>query len=204
MSKALIIVDVQNDFCEGGALAVDGGAAVAAAISEHLDEHGHLYDHVVATQDWHVDPGSHFSDTPDFQDSWPPHCRAGSHGAELHPDLEQEFIEAVFRKGRYAAAYSGFEGLLAPEDAVISGERQPGSLPSEEEDGETLDEWLQGNDVDELVVVGLATDHCVRATALDGVQAGYSVTVLRELTASVADDPEPTFDELEDAGVEVV
>ncbi|MFJ3957009.1 isochorismatase family protein [Arthrobacter sp. NPDC090010] len=203
MSKALIIVDVQNDFCEGGALAVDGGAAVAAGISEHLDDHGHLYDHVVATQDWHVDPGAHFSDTPDFQDSWPPHCRAGSHGAELHPDLDQEFVEAFFRKGRFSAAYSGFEGLLAPEDAVSSGDRQPGTLPAEDEDGESLDEWLQNNDVDELVIVGIATDHCVRATALDGVQAGYSVTVLRELTASVAEDPEPTFDELEDAGVDV-
>ncbi|WP_287899263.1 isochorismatase family protein [Arthrobacter sp.] len=203
MSKALIIVDVQNDFCEGGSLAVEGGAALAAAISEYLDDHGHLYDHVVATQDWHVDPGSHFSDEPDFQDSWPRHCVAGTSGAELHHDLDQEYIEAIFRKGRFAAAYSGFEGLLAPEDAVSTGDRQPGALPSEDEDGESLDEWLQERDVEDIVVVGIATDHCVRATALDGVQAGYAVTVLRELTASVADDPEPTFDELEESGVVV-
>jgi len=203
MSKALIIVDVQNDFCEGGSLAVEGGAALAAAISEYLDDHGHLYDHVVATQDWHVDPGTHFSDDPDFHDSWPPHCVAGTSGAELHHDLDQEFIEAIFRKGRFAAAYSGFEGLLAPEDAVSTGDRQPGALPSEDEDGESLDEWLRDRDVEDIVVVGIATDHCVRATALDGVQAGYSVTVLRELTASVAADPEPTFDELEEAGVDI-
>ncbi|MGO4453265.1 isochorismatase family protein [Arthrobacter sp. RAF14] len=203
MSKALIIVDVQNDFCEGGSLAVEGGAALAAAISEYLDDHGHLYDHVVATQDWHVDPGTHFSDDPDFHDSWPPHCVAGTSGAELHHDLDQEFIEAIFRKGRFAAAYSGFEGLLAPEDAVSTGDRQPGALPSEDEDGESLDEWLRERDVEDIVVVGIATDHCVRATALDGVQAGYSVTVLRELTDSVAADPEPTFDELEEAGVDI-
>jgi hypothetical protein len=110
MSRALIIVDVQNDFCEGGALAVAGGAEVAGAISDYVDAHQNEFDHIVATQDWHINPGGHFSETPDFVDSWPPHCVAGTRGAELHPDLDTEYIEAYFQKGQFAAAYSGFEG----------------------------------------------------------------------------------------------
>ncbi|MFD5278828.1 isochorismatase family protein [Pseudarthrobacter sp. NPDC058362] len=207
MSRALIIVDVQNDFCEGGSLAVTGGAAVAGAISDYVDSHHAAFDHIVATQDWHIDPGSHFSDTPDFKDSWPPHCVAGTRGAELHPDLDTEYIQAYFQKGQYAAAYSGFEGLLAPEDAVPTGERQPGTgdldrfAPNEDAIG--LDDWLQSHDVEDVVVVGIATDYCVRATALDAVQAGYSVTVIRSLTAGIAEDLEETVAELELGGVDV-
>src|SRR6478736_3349412 len=121
MSRALIIVDVQNDFCEGGTLPVEGGAALAAEISEYVDAHHGQFDHIVATQDWHIDPGAHFSDEPDFVDSWPPHCVAGTRGAEPHPDLDTEYIQAYFRKGQFTAAYSGFEGLLAPHDAVQAG-----------------------------------------------------------------------------------
>src|SRR6059058_1160653 len=139
MSRALIIVDVQNDFCEGGSLAVEGGAATAAAISEYLDANHQHFDHIVATQDWHVDPGSHFSETPDLVDSWPPHCRAGSKGAELHPDLDAEYIQAYFRKGQYTAAYSGFEGVLAPEDEVPTGELVPGGAPTAGKNGPELD-----------------------------------------------------------------
>ncbi|OFI39733.1 nicotinamidase [Arthrobacter sp. SW1] len=207
MARALIIVDVQNDFCEGGSLAVSGGAAVAGAISEYLDaEHRH-FDHVVATQDWHIDPGSHFSDDPDMVDSWPPHCVAGSRGAELHPDLDTDYIQAYFRKGQYAAAYSGFEGVLAPEDEIPTGERPPG-LSAEPagtapEDAIGLDDWLQSHDVEEVVVVGIATDYCVRATALDAVQAGYEVTVIGGLTAGIADDLSDTYAELEENGVEL-
>ncbi len=109
--RALIIVDVQNDFCEGGSLAVAGGAAVARSISSLLASADHGYDHVVATKDYHIDPGSHFADEPDYAHSWPVHCVAGSPGAEFHPDLATEPIEAVFRKGAHAAAYSGFEGV---------------------------------------------------------------------------------------------
>jgi nicotinamidase/pyrazinamidase len=205
MSRALIIVDVQNDFCEGGSLAVEGGADTAAAISEYLDANHQHFDHVVATQDWHADPGSHFSDTPDFVDSWPPHCRAGSKGAELHPDLDAEYIQAYFRKGQYTAAYSGFEGVLAPEDEVPIGEPAPGAVPSVEldEDALGLDDWLQSHGVEEVVVVGIATDYCVRATALDAVQAGYSVTVIGELTAGIAKDLDETYAELEENGVEL-
>ncbi|MEU8237630.1 isochorismatase family protein [Actinoplanes missouriensis] len=166
MSRALIIVDVQNDFCEGGSLAVSGGAAVAKGISLVLEKAGDRWDHVVATKDWHIDPGSHFSETPDFVDSWPVHCVAGSGGSEFHPELATDRIEAVFRKGEYQAAYSGFEGQT--------------------ESGETLASWLQGKGVTDVEVVGIATDHCVRATALDAAAAGFTTTVVLELTAGVS------------------
>jgi nicotinamidase/pyrazinamidase len=163
MSKALIVVDVQNDFCEGGSLAVTGGAAVAAAISAHVASSS--YDHVVATRDYHVDPGSHFSETPDFVDSWPVHCVAGTAGASFHPELDVTAVEAVFSKGAYAAAYSGFEGASRA--------------------GESLEDWLRERGVEQVDVVGIATDHCVRATALDAASAGFTTTVLLDLTAGV-------------------
>ncbi|YCH08263.1 isochorismatase family protein [Arthrobacter sp. alpha11c] len=205
MSRALIIVDVQNDFCEGGSLAVEGGAAVAGAITEYVDANQQHFDHIVATQDWHIEPGSHFSDEPDMVDSWPPHCRARTKGAELHEDLDPEYIQAYFRKGQYTAAYSGFEGVLAPEDDVPSGDLKAGSAVSEvlDEDAIGLDDWLQSHDVEEVVVVGIATDYCVKATALDAVQAGYATTVVADLTAGIAEDLTETFDEMEAAGVEV-
>ncbi|MEZ2389235.1 isochorismatase family protein [bacterium RCC_150] len=210
MSRALIIVDVQNDFCEGGSLAVQGGAATAAAISEYVDANRQHFDHIVATQDWHVEPGSHFSDEPDFVDSWPPHCRAGSKGAELHPDLDTEYIQAYFRKGQFTAAYSGFEGVLAPEDEVPTGELAPGGGPAAgvdaaeaDEDALGLDDWLQSHGVEEVVVVGIATDYCVKETALDAVQAGYAVTVIGDLTAGIAEDLSDTYAELEENGVEL-
>jgi nicotinamidase/pyrazinamidase len=166
MARALIIVDVQNDFCEGGSLAVTGGAAVAKGISLVLDRAGDRWDHVVATKDWHIDPGAHFSDHPDYLDTWPAHCVVGSGGADFHPELRTERVEAVFHKGEHRAAYSGFEGHT--------------------EAGETLADWLRAKSVDEVEVVGIATDHCVRATALDARKAGFATTVLLELTAGVA------------------
>ncbi|HTX26120.1 MAG TPA: pyrazinamidase PncA [Streptosporangiaceae bacterium] len=169
--RALIIVDVQNDFCEGGSLAVAGGAAVARGISERLaGDHEHEYAHVVATKDFHVDPGGHFSDHPDFADSWPPHCVAGTPGADFHPDLDTSAVEAVFFKGAHAAAYSGFEGA--------------------DEAGTPLADWLRVHDVDEVDVVGIATDYCVHATAADAARAGFATRVLLDLTAGVA--PEST------------
>ncbi|MCA4132153.1 isochorismatase family protein [Arthrobacter sp. M4] len=218
MSRALIIVDVQNDFCEGGSLAVEGGAAVAGAISEYVDANHRHFDHIVATQDWHIEPGEHFADQPDFIDSWPPHCVAGTRGAELHPELDTEYIQAFFRKGQFAAAYSGFEGVLTPEDEVPAGgaamgrsAAPPGAGPAEDagtdeesaKDAIGLDDWLQSHGVEDVVVVGIATDYCVKATALDAVQAGYSVTVLRDLTAGIAPDLSETIAELELGGVEV-
>ncbi|ALV45890.1 nicotinamidase [Arthrobacter alpinus] len=204
MAKALIIVDVQNDFCEGGSLAVTGGADLASEISELL-ENATDFDFVVATQDWHVDPGSHFSETPDFVKSWPVHCVAGSKGAALHRNLDTEDIDAYFRKGKFDAAYSGFDGLLAPEDEVAVGEREANQAADEDaEDPVTLDEWLRENDVEDVVVVGIATEHCVRATALDAVNAGYNTTVLRDYVAGINDDAaEEALEELEDAGVDL-
>jgi nicotinamidase/pyrazinamidase len=169
--RALIVVDVQNDFCEGGSLAVAGGSAVAAAISEYLDgPEGAGYEHVAASRDYHIDPGDHFSDHPDFAGSWPPHCVVGTPGAQFHPRLDTSHIETVFSKGAHAAAYSAFEG---GDDA-----------------GTPLADWLRGRDVDALDVVGIATDYCVRATALDAVRAGFATRVLLGLTAGV--DPVTT------------
>ena len=182
--RALIIVDVQNDFCEGGSLAVAGGAAVAGAISEHVAGGHHEYAHVVATKDFHVDPGSHFSDHPDYAASWPPHCVAGTTGADFHPDLDTRAVEAVFYKGAHAAAYSGFEGF--------------------DDSGTPLADWLRGHDVDSVDVVGIATDYCVHATAADAARAGFGTRVLLDLTAGVA--PESTDRAIEDlrgAGVEL-
>ncbi|MEU7997973.1 nicotinamidase [Micromonospora sp. NPDC049060] len=182
MSNALIIVDVQNDFCEGGSLAVGGGADVAAGITRLLAAEPDRWDHVVATKDYHVDPGAHFGDPPDFIDSWPRHCVVGTPGSEFHPELATDRIEAIFHKGEYAAAYSGFEGHA--------------------EGGESLADWLRQRGVDRVDVVGIATDHCVRATALDAAREGFATTVLLGLTAAVAP---PTTDvalrAMEGAGV---
>lgn len=206
MTRALIIVDVQNDFCEGGSLAVDGGARVAADISDHIDGQAGSYEYIVATQDWHIDPGAHFSDTPDFIDSWPVHCVADTKGAEFHRDLDTESIDAVFRKGQFEAAYSGFEGVQAPDDEVPTGEQKLGGGPAQiDEDPLTLDDWLRDHGVEDVVIVGLAADHCVRATAMDALQAGYSVTVLTALTRAVHEDSvQDVFSKLELAGVELV
>jgi nicotinamidase/pyrazinamidase len=180
MSRALIIVDVQNDFCEGGSLAVDGGAAVAAAISGALTNGP--WDHVVATKDYHIDPGAHFGNPPDYVDSWPRHCVVGTPGTDFHPALATGRIEAVFHKGEHAAAYSGFEG----HDA----------------DGTGLADWLRARDVTEVDVVGIATDHCVRATAVDAAREGFTTTVLVDLTAGAAPaTTEAALREMRAAGV---
>lgn len=186
MTRALIVVDVQNDFCEGGSLPVTGGNAVAARIAELLASPARDgYAVVVATRDHHHDPGAHWSSDPDFVDSWPVHCAAGTAGAALHPALAGTRFDGVFLKGAHQAAYSGFEGHLDGED-----------------DGADLASWLRGRGVDAVDVCGLATDHCVRATALDAVAAGFAVRLLDDLCAGVL--PETTaaaLVELEEAGV---
>ncbi|MEV4004670.1 nicotinamidase [Actinomadura sp. NPDC049753] len=180
--KALIIVDVQNDFCEGGSLAVGGGAAVATAISEYVAAHRSEYAHIVATRDFHLDPGGHFSAEPDFADTWPPHCVIGTPGADFHPNLALAPIEAVFSKGRETAAYSGFEGFS--------------------DDETPLADWLAARGVDSVDVVGIATDHCVRATAVDAVRAGLRTTVLLDLTAGVSKATvDKALDELGQEGI---
>ncbi|MGA4542947.1 isochorismatase family protein [Uniformispora flossi] len=201
MTRALIVVDVQNDFCEGGSLAVAGGADVAAAIRAHVAGNAAeqppdpvhaggapAYAHIVATRDHHVDPGAHFAAEPDYVDTWPVHCVAGTPGADFHPAfapvVAEGRIEAVFAKGAHAAAYSGFEGADA--------------------DGTGLAAWLHGRGVTEVDVVGIATDHCVRATALDAAGEGFATRVLLGLTAGVAADTTArTLDELRAAGVDL-
>lgn len=188
MTRALIIVDVQNDFCEGGSLAVAGGAAVASAISEHVASGA--YDVVVATADNHVDPGAHFAARPDFVDSWPAHCVVGTAGVDFHPNLDMAKVQAVFRKGAHAAAYSGFEGSTEATD----GSGQVG-----------LADWLRARGVDRVDVCGIATDHCVRATALDAARAGFATRALLDLTAGVAEaTTRAALAELRAAGVELV
>ena len=181
--RALLIVDVQNDFCEGGSLEVVGGQSVARAITEYLAT-PRDYSHIIATKDFHIDPGGHFSHHPDFAASWPPHCVVGTAGADFHPELDPSTFEAVFTKGRYSAAYSGFEGT--------------------DEDGTPLADWLRKRGVDEVDVVGIATDYCVVATATDAAEAGFATRVLLDLTAGVA--PESSAKAVADmraAGVEV-
>ncbi|WP_285725290.1 isochorismatase family protein [Psychromicrobium xiongbiense] len=175
-ATALIAVDIQNDFCEGGSLAVNGGAAVARGVKELLSSATRDYEAVLATEDWHIDPGSHFAQAPqapNFIDSWPVHCVAGSPGAQLHAPLSEADFQAVFRKGQFSAAYSGFEARS------IQGSAQGSS----QERG--LDEWLRARGIQAVDIVGLATDHCVRATALDALQHGYRVRILTGLCAGV-------------------
>ena len=204
MTKALIIVDVQNDFCAGGALATDRGAKVAALISEYVEDNHHRYEAVVATQDWHIAPGAHFSDTPDFVDSWPVHCVANTEGAEIHPNLDTDYIEAYFRKGRYEAAYSGFEGLQAPEESVMTGEHEPGATLDDEGPKTPLADWLDEREIQDVDIVGIATDYCVLATAKDAVDAGYETRVLIDLTAPVHEDKlDEVIAEMEDEGITV-
>jgi nicotinamidase/pyrazinamidase len=180
VTGALIVVDVQNDFCEGGSLAVAGGASVAAAISGLLAEGG-PWDRVVATKDYHIDPGAHFGNPPDYVDSWPVHCVVGTAGSDFHPDLVVDRVEAVFTKGEHAAAYSGFEGYSG---------------------GVGLSSWLRSRGVTSVDVVGIATDHCVRATALDAAREGFATTVLLDHTAGVARSTVDTaLASLEAAGV---
>jgi nicotinamidase/pyrazinamidase len=182
--RALVIVDVQNDFCEGGSLAVAGGGAVARGISGRLARPGHGYQHVVATRDYHVDPGPHFSAAPDFVTTWPPHCRAGTPGADFHPDLDTSHVDEVFRKGAHAAAYSGFEGSSG--------------------DGQPLADWLRERGVTAVDVAGIATDYCVRATAADAAGAGFATRLLLDLTAGVAPaTTEAAVSELRGLGVEI-
>jgi nicotinamidase/pyrazinamidase len=173
VTRALFIVDVQNDFTEGGALGVPGGAAVASGVSAYLAEHPERYDLVVASRDWHDgdnDNGGHFATTaePDFVTTWPVHCVAGSPGAEYHPDLNTGRVDEHVRKGQGKPAYSMFEGVT--------------------DEGRTLPQLLDERDVTDVDVVGIATDYCVLASALDAVHAGRRVRVLTDLVAGVADE----------------
>lgn len=188
--RALIVVDVQKEFCEGGDLPVKGAGELAGALAELVrSQAGGTYRRVVATRDHHIDPGDHFSAEPDFEDSFPPHCLAGSEGAEFHPDFEEVVasgaVDEVFFKGAYSASKSGFEG--------------------ETGGGVGLAEWLRARDVDAVDVVGIGTDHCVKATALGGVRAGFEVRVLLDHTVGVTPETtERAMAELKEEGVELI
>ncbi|WP_296192707.1 nicotinamidase [uncultured Microbacterium sp.] len=189
MTRALLIVDVQNDFTEGGALGVDGGDAVAAGITRYLVDHPGEYDVVVASRDWHDgtgDNGGHFaSGEPDFVDTWPVHCVAGTPGADYDPGLDASLIDVHVKKGQGKPAYSLFEGTT--------------------DSGGTVAELLDERGVTDVDVVGIATDYCVRASALDALGAGRRVRVLTDLVAGVAPESSArALDELRDAGAELV
>ena len=187
MARALVLVDVQNDFTEGGALGVEGGAAVAAGIADLLERSGDGYDVVIASRDWHDgdnDNGGHFHPEPDYVDTWPEHCVAGTPGAEYHPDLPVHEIDVHVRKGQGKPAYSMFEGVT--------------------DDGETVHQLLDRHGIEELHVAGIATDYCVRATALDALAAGKRVVVLTDLVAGVAPQSSAAaLEELVAAGAEL-
>jgi nicotinamidase/pyrazinamidase len=190
MKRALIVVDVQNDFCEGGSLAVAGGAEVAHEIGTLLHQWSEkapdapAYDVAVATRDHHIDPGDHFSDDPDFERTWPAHCVVGTDGEAFHPNLDPQPFDAVFLKCEHAAAYSGFEGRAS--------------------DGSDLATWLREHEVTHVDVCGIATDHCVRATALDAVRNGFDTTVLESLCAGVAPaTTDKALEQMREAGIQI-
>lgn len=168
MPRALVIVDVQPTFCEGGALPVAGGNAVAQRIADYALRSANKYDLIVTTQDWHVDPGDHFSEDPDFVDTWPPHGVADSAEAELHRALEPLQVDYCVKKGQYEAAYSGFEGTCP--------------------DGTSLSDILESEGIDHVDIVGLALSHCVKETALDAAKMRWldQVRVLVDLTEPVS------------------
>ena len=191
MKRALIVLDVQNDFCEGGSLAVTGGAQAAHDIAEVLhhwvlkDPKAADYAHVVATKDHHIDPGNHWSEEPDFRDSWPVHCKVGTDGEAFHPNLDPQPFDAIFLKGEYAAAYSGFEGRAAGDVGLA--------------------DWLRSHEVTDVDLCGIATDYCVRATALDAIADGFKVRVLQDLCAGVAEDTtRDALEEMRKAGATLV
>ena len=191
MKRALLVVDVQNDFCEGGSLPVTGGAEVAHRISQLLhdwtaqDPQVPEYAVAVATKDHHIDPGDHFSTHPDYVHSWPRHCVVGGDGAAFHPNLDPQPFDAVFLKGEYEAAYSGFQGKT-PDGVGLAG-------------------WLRDHGITHVDVCGIATDYCVLQTGLDAVRNGLQVRLLTDLCAGVAPDTtEQALRELEGAGAALV
>lgn len=195
MAKALIIVDMQVDFCEGGSLPVPGGAQVAQDITDYLEECSTDYDLIIATKDWHpVDweerGFSHFSEEPDYLDTWPVHCVQETEGANFHPNFAHTYADFLFFKGQNGPAYSGFEGFLTDPWTEIS-------------DPTTLDDFLKDEGISEIEVCGDEMANCVRATVFDGLKLGYEVTLLAPLVASLG-DPEETIDELIQNGCVIV
>lgn len=189
MTKALFIVDVQNDFTEGGALAVTGGDAVATGISAFLSAHAADYSVILASRDWHdanSDNGGHFaSGDPDFINTWPVHCVADTAGAEYDPGLDTSAVTVHIKKGQGQPAYSVFEGTT--------------------DDGRSVSDVLADADVTDVDVVGLATDYCVNASAQDALESGLHVRVLTDLIAGVqAESTASALEQLAQSGAELV
>lgn len=191
MNRALLVIDVQNDFCEGGALAVAGGAKVATRISEYIARKGDRYQLIAASRDWHDadnNNAGHFADggqAPNYVTNWPVHCVANTTGANYHPNLDTSKIDIDIFKGQGSHGYSIFEGVSAT--------------------GESFKNLLEERNIGAVDLVGIATDHCVRASSLDAKNAGFEVRVISSLTAGVSpQSTEAAIDEMIDAGVEVV
>jgi nicotinamidase/pyrazinamidase len=173
VTRALFIVDVQNDFTEGGSLGVDGGKAVATGITELLSRHKNTYDFVIASRDWHTaddSNGGHIalSGDPDYVSTWPVHCVADTIGAAYDPGLDTALIDFHVRKGQGVPAYSLFEGTLT--------------------DHSTVADFLDSNGVTDIDVAGIATDYCVLASARDALRSGRRVRVITDLVAGVNPD----------------
>ncbi len=186
--RALIVVDVQPTFCEGGELPVQGGNAVALAIAEFATTNRNHYMLLVSTQDWHIDPGEHFATPPaqpDFVDSWPPHGLPGTANAELHPALATLALDHQVKKGQYSAGYSGFDGSTG--------------------DDIDLRTALAAAHITDVDVVGIAESHCVLHTALDAVANGLHTRVLTDLTVPVdAEQGRAARERMAAAGVELI
>lgn len=180
MRKALIIVDIQNDFVEGGTLAVDGGKELATKVAEFVKGNLNEYNAIVTTQDWHIDPKGHWSDTPDYVDTWPVHCEANTFGSEIVQGLAEtlgglalnDHIKTfiMILKGEYLPAYSGFEGHLRGNNAM------------------GITEALDVVGVTEVDIVGIATDYCVKATAEQALEAGFKVNIIKELCVGINEE----------------
>lgn len=188
MTRALFIVDVQNDFTERGALGVEGGDEVAARISAFLEQHADDYEIVVASRDWHHgddDNGGHFSDTPDFVDTWPVHCVGGTSGADYDEVFDTSRVTHHLKKGQGKPAYSLFEGVS--------------------DDGRTAADLLDAHGIRDIDLAGIATDYCVRASTLDALGAGRHVRVFTDLIAGVhPDSSAAALEEVASAGAELV
>lgn len=200
---AIIVVDVQNDFVDGS-LGTERGLEVARGINAWLGGLVHAEGEeaeasdgssvasrplIVGTKDWHIKPEGHFApegEEPDYKDTWPVHCVADTHGAQVCAELNPELVDVWFHKGEYTAAYSGFEGHLAGEE-------------------QTLQQWLNSHEVENVTIVGIATDFCVRATALDALNAGFHVRIIEQLCSAVTEQGgKSAIQELEDAGAEII
>jgi nicotinamidase/pyrazinamidase len=188
--RGLLIVDVQNDFTEGGALGCDGGAAVAAGITNYLADNANHYGVIIASRDWHDsdnDNGGHFApegQAPDFVNTWPVHCVEGTPGADYHPDLDTTAVTHHVKKGQGIPSYSMFEGIT--------------------DDGKTVAQVLDDHGINEVDVVGIATDYCVLASSKDALGVGRGVTVLTDLVAAVTPDTgQAALTELEGLGATI-